>query len=136
MLTAKQGSQFSDESAQGEWRSGKVLPPLEHRNRMGDREFRGSRNFSGDSAGRPERRELNLPSMESGAEKWERRGPLPPLEVNDRRTRSGNTSRSASESYNAPSQSPTRESPADTGDWRSSKPATLPSRSESTHFFQ
>jgi hypothetical protein len=97
----------------------------------GEREFRTGRNFSGD-AGRSERREMNLPSLEGG-EKWERRGPLPPLEVNDRRTRSGNTSRSGSGNYNAGNQSPTRESVADTGEWRSSKPAAPIPRPESTH---
>ena len=108
---------------------------MEHRNRAGDKELRGTRNFSGDSAGRPERREMNLPSLESGADKWERRGPLPPLEVNDRRTRSGNTPRSGSGNYNTASRSPSRETPADTGVWRSSKPGAPLSRSESTVTF-
>ena len=78
---------------------------------------------------------MSLFSLESGADKWERRGPLPPLEVNDRRARSGNTSRSGSGNYNAASGSPSRESPAETGDWRSSKPTAPLSRPESAVTF-
>ena len=113
-----------DDASHGEWRSGKLLPPLESRNRMGDREPRATRNVSGDSIGRPERREMSLLSTESGVDKWERRGPLPPLDTtSDRRSRTGYVSRSGSSSLgNPPNRSPSRESHADTGDWRSSRP--------------
>jgi len=121
-VIAKSGAHGGDEASQGEWRTGKVLPPLESRNRM-DREPRMNRNFSSDSSGRPERRDMAPPSIESGVDKWERRGPLPPLETSERRTRTGPTPRSGSSNYgNAPNRSPSRESPADTGEWRSSKP--------------
>ena len=121
-LLAKSGGHGGDEASQGEWRTGKVLPPLESRNRM---EPRPSRNFSGD-AGRPERREMLLPSIESGVDKWERRGPLPVLDTSDRRPRtgpgSGPTSRSISGTFGNPAnRSPSRESLADTAEWRSSK---------------
>ena len=53
---------------------------------MGDREPCSARNFSGDAAGRFERRDMNLISTESGMDKWERRGPLPPLETDRRLT--------------------------------------------------
>ena len=120
---AKSGGFGGDESAQGEWRTGRVLPPLESRNnRMGDREPRGTRNFSGDAAGRPERRDMNLLSTESGMDKWERRGPLPPMET-DRRQRTSNAPRSGSSTFgNASNRSPSQESPADTGEWRTSRP--------------
>ena len=123
--TAKSGGHGGDDSAQGEWRTGKVLPPLESRSRMGDREPRGPRNFSGsDAAGRPERRDMTLLSTESGMDKWERRGPLPPLET-DRRQRTSNAPRSGSNSFgNASNRSPSRESPADAGEWRTAR--TLP----------
>ena len=110
----------ADESAQGDWRSGKVLPPLEHRNRIGDRESRPPRNFSNDSIGRSDRRDIPLPSTEAGVDKWERRGPLPPLEI-ERRSRTGFSSRSASGQFST-NRSPSTEGPADASDWRSNKP--------------
>lgn len=119
---AKSGGFGGDDSAQGEWRTGKVLPPLESRNRIGDREPRSARNFSGDAAGRSERRDMNLVSTESGMDRWERRGPLPSLET-DRRQRTSNAPRSGSSSFgNASNRSPSRESPADTGEWRTTRP--------------
>jgi len=119
---AKSGGFGGDDSAQGEWRTGKVLPPLESRNRTGDREPRTARNFSGDAAGRSERRDMSLLSTESGMDKWERRGPLPPLET-DRRQRTSNAPRSGSSSFgNAANRSPSRESPADSGEWRTARP--------------
>src|SRR5208282_2829380 len=131
-LLAKSGGHGFDEASQGEWRSGKVLPPMESRNRMGDREPRVTRNFSGDVSGRAERRDIALPSVESGAEKWERRGPLPPLETSDRRPRTGPTSRSTSSNF--ANRSPSRESPADTAEWRSSKPLPPTTRSDGSIF--
>jgi hypothetical protein len=119
---AKSGGFGGDESAQGEWRTGRVLPPLESRNRTGDREPRGNRNFSGDAAGRTERRDMNLLSTESGMDKWERRGPLPPMET-DRRQRASNPPRSGNSSFgNTSNRSPSRESPADAGEWRTARP--------------
>jgi hypothetical protein len=114
------GGHNQDESSLGEWRSGKVLPPLESRNRMGDRESRPPRNFSNDSVGRSDRRDMALPSTESGLDKWERRGPLPPPETSERRSRTGYGSRSGSASLGT-NRSPSRESPADSGEWRSAK---------------
>lgn len=134
-MLAKSGGHGFDEASQGEWRSGKVLPPMESRSRMSDREPRTTRNFSGDLSGRPERRDIALPSVESGVEKWERRGPLPPLETSDRRPRTGPASRSTSTNFgNAPSRSPSRESPADTAEWRSSKPLQATARSDGSIF--
>ena len=134
-LLAKSGGHGFDEASQGEWRSGKVLPPMESRNRMGDREPRITRNFSSDPSGRPERRDIALASVESGAEKWERRGPLPPLETSDRRPRTGPTSRSTSANFgNAPNRSPSRESPADNAEWRSSKPLPPAAQSDGSIF--
>jgi hypothetical protein len=85
----------------------------------GDRELRGSRSFSGD-AGRPERerRDMNLTSSETGTEKWERRGPLPPME-SERRSRPSYPRQPSGGFQN---RSPVRDSPAETGEWRSSKP--------------
>jgi hypothetical protein len=133
MLTtvAKSSGHGGDESAQGEWRTGRVLPPLESRNRSGEREPRGTRNFSSDGTNRPERREMALASTESGVEKWERRGPLPPLETSDRRSRTSYSPRSGSGTFtNAPNRSPSRESPADGGEWRVSKPLMPAARSD------
>ncbi len=90
-----------------------------------------TRNFSNDS-GRPERREMALASSESGTDKWERRGPLPPPESSERRSRTGGFgSRSGSGNFSGPpSRSPPRESPADTGEWRSAKPLAPVVRSD------
>ena len=130
-MLAKSGAHGGDEASQGEWRTGKVLPPLESRNRMGDREPRMNRNFGSDAPGRPERREMALTSIEGGVDKWERRGPLPPLEISDRRQRTGPAPRSGSSNFgNAPSHSPSRESPSDTGEWRSNKPIAPAARSD------
>lgn len=129
------GGHGGEEASQGEWRSGKVLPPLESRNRQGDREQRFPRNFSNEGLpGAPprERREMNLASSSEGVDKWERRGPLPPLE-SERRPKSGYNSRSTSGNLQSgppaaagANRSPSRESPADTGEWRSSKPLAPP----------
>ena len=107
------------------------MPPLESRNRTGDREPRIARNFSGDS-GRPERREMALASSEGDVDKWERRGPLPPPESTERRSRTtGYGSRAGSGNFGVPpSRSPPREGPSDTGEWRSMKPLAPAIRSD------
>ena len=130
MFPAKSGGYGADEASLGEWRSGKVLPPLESRNRPGEREPRMARDFSGDS-GRPERREMALASSESGVDKWERRGPLPPTESTERKSRGGFGSRSGSGNFGGPpSRAPPRESFADTGEWRSARPLAPAVRSD------
>jgi hypothetical protein len=111
-----------DESAQGEWRTGKVLTSTESRPRTGEWEHRG-RQLSND-AGRGDRaRDINVTSSESGVDKWERRGPLPPLESNERRYRgSGTGSRSSSAQFGPTmTRSSQHDGPADTSEWRSSK---------------
>jgi hypothetical protein len=83
-----------------------------------------NRNFSSDDSGRPERREMALASTAEGVDKWERRGPLPPSEAPERRSRGGGGFGSRQASANlgtAPSRSPPRDGPAETGEWRSSK---------------
>jgi len=63
-----------------------------------------------------------MSKVESGMDKWERRGPLPPMET-DRRQRTSNAPRSGSSTFgNASNRSPSQESPADTGEWRTARP--------------
>jgi len=114
-VAARTSLQQSDEASQGEWRSGKVLSTMESR---------PSGNSSGDGIVRNERRDMNLPSTESGLDKWERKGPLPPArETGERRSVSGTTPRSGSGQFGAgPSRHQSHDSPADVNEWRAFKP--------------
>jgi translation initiation factor 4B len=127
-LEAKSGmSSMDDASSQGEWRSGKVLPAFESRT---------GRNFSGDSIVRNERREMNLASVESGVDRWERKGPLPPApprETGERRSPSVSGSRSTSGQFTGlTTRIYSQESAADVNEWRSSRPVapTVPAPSD------
>jgi translation initiation factor 4B len=106
---------------------------------MDNREPRMNRNFSNEGVGRPERREMNLPSAEAGVDKWERKGPLPPpQETNERRPRTGGYgSRSGSGNFGAaPTRSPPVETAADTGEWRTAKPLPPTTRSDGSIFLR